>query len=626
MAEMYPPYMEQSSDNGALGEALVYRELAKLPDDWVVIHDYWRYYLGKKDTHVNYELDFIVLVPGKGFVVIEVKNWYAAEVRQGEWWFMARKGQYIKMEHKLSPLHQAYLGAKKLNSELCQVRRFADWYTSAERRGGRVEFHGLAVLLNQTAEELLPLAESVEKDAACAQENAVPLRDLYICGEDSLKDNLQARIEKLFSKDPRKQYLPLEPKHIKQIVSYLLPSFHLKGDPASFNRILEDATASVHSLLPMLESCHGGISVTGCAGSGKTWIAVREISRLYALHGASKRILFLCYNAALAEHMRRLPELHDGVASGVVDVFPFPSLCQEIVRTPFADRAEQRAWFLSLHSEHDLSAVADVLHKLRPEHRYDYIFIDECQDFQFSWGFVVTALRKLTTKIYYFSDDNQNIFVQGASRGFLPPTPTQIRLRRNLRNSAEIARFSSAMLSREHRMLPLDAPGLKVEIYRASEDVHERARLVSFWIDRLLHGSSSDRGERRVGVRPHQIVVLSPYASYKMTEQGEIPSPKCALPLVPRVSCRRPGCSAESLLSLWETDESIVMGTTIRAFKGLEADYVILVDVDSPLADDKALTQNDLYVACTRAKYGLVIIPRTVAGELYARSLQSAES
>ena len=67
--------------------------------------------------------------------------------------------------------------------------------------------------------------------------------------------------------------------------------------------------------------------------------------------------------------------------------------------------------------------------------------------------------------------------------------------------------------------------------------------------------------------------------------------------------------------------EPRVLGETVRSFKGLEAPFVILTDVNFP-KENSGFTPNDFYVACTRAKYGLYIVP-TVEGEKYIRELET---
>ena len=60
---------------------------------------------------------------------------------------------------------------------------------------------------------------------------------------------------------------------------------------------------------------------------------------------------------------------------------------------------------------------------------------------------------------------------------------------------------------------------------------------------------------------------------------------------------------------------------TIRSFKGLEADYVILTDIPKPTDDPTSgFSYDDFYVGCTRAKYGLYIVPMDEDAEEYARA------
>lgn len=62
-------------------------------------------------------------------------------------------------------------------------------------------------------------------------------------------------------------------------------------------------------------------------------------------------------------------------------------------------------------------------------------------------------------------------------------------------------------------------------------------------------------------------------------------------------------------LSDWKEGKGILF-STVRAFKGLEADALVVMDVSgfSPV-----LTQADLYVACSRAKHLLTVLT-TVEG------------
>lgn len=60
-------------------------------------------------------------------------------------------------------------------------------------------------------------------------------------------------------------------------------------------------------------------------------------------------------------------------------------------------------------------------------------------------------------------------------------------------------------------------------------------------------------------------------------------------------------------INKWEKDEGILF-STIRNFKGLEADAVVLIDVPKP-GSLPYFGKNDLYVACSRAKHLLTVLP-----------------
>ena len=67
--------------------------------------------------------------------------------------------------------------------------------------------------------------------------------------------------------------------------------------------------------------------------------------------------------------------------------------------------------------------------------------------------------------------------------------------------------------------------------------------------------------------------------------------------------------------------------STIKSFKGIEADCVIVVDADHPTRSNPAFTLEDLYVACTRAKTRLAILTQDHGvAELYQGENVTAHS
>ena len=152
------------SNMGEIGERLVYEALRQMPEDWTVIHNCWRHLLVKgpkklKKTrqHITYEADFVVLIPGKGILVLEVKNWQRAKVENGRWFRGNPDGSYEAVNHD-SPLNQAFLAMKHLRTEL--EKQFRWGYDGRSR----LECRCMAVLLGEIS-NYVNLTET-EHDAA----------------------------------------------------------------------------------------------------------------------------------------------------------------------------------------------------------------------------------------------------------------------------------------------------------------------------------------------------------------------------------------------------------------------------------------------------------------------------
>ncbi len=588
MATMYPRQVEASAQEG---EILVYEELQKLPEDWVVIHDCWQHYrTGKR--YVNCEADFIILIPRYGLVTLEVKDWSVpVRIHEGEWQHQ-HKGTWVGMGYKRSPLNQAHLAGRETVKHL-RIRNILPQ---------TFEHRSLAILLKQVPEELnTPIAE----DASIIRRAGDPaVASLYICGVDALRDGLQQRLQRLFSR--KHDYMT--PELMQLIVNHLVPCQYFRIDIATYNAMMERASAPIRRLLPMLELSRGGILVEGCAGSGKTVMACTEALRLaqrMEAEGRSGRILILCFNRNLARELTQLPALaeHLGGEQPRLDISTLHSYCIDRYLKPQGKEAQ----LLNFSGGEILTqaALEYVSPQLQPS--YEAIFVDEAQDFRREWWeHVIHPLLLPGGRLYVFADANQNIFCGEAA---LPALPTQVQLSTNLRNVRQIAALSTALLPEEARMEALDIDGVGVAITEGRDEPEERARLASRAIATL---------RETYHVLNRDIVVLSPWRSNNR---------RCSLSLIPEVAAP-PAIAYEDVASAAERhnsckghDAARVLGETIRAYKGLEAPFVILTDIPSEEAGQEAyFTRNDLYVACTRATVGLIIIP-TAAAESELRAL-----
>lgn len=407
----------------------------------------------------------------------------------------------------------------------------------------------------------------------------------YICCDELNPTQLKERLLGFFRHEKKLQY-QYNPQDILRV---LLPAMEFSMSFEQWTEFMERAAAPIHELLPMLEKSTADILVEGCAGSGKTVLAAREARRL-AERYPDKKVLFLCYNGFLAVHMLYQSGMKD--ASGApanLDVMTLNELCCKLTGK------------VDFFCDNDLSfSVVKELRKNKLP-AYDYIFVDEGQDFRPEWWPLIKAMCSI--RLHVLMDGNQNLYDRaGGKEKNTLSLPIHIKLRKNLRNTDKITRFSRGVLPEEGEIEPLGITLCEdVKVEAASDSPQQRAKTVRSLIKTL----------KKEGVQPSDIVVLSPW-----TEQNE----KSSLYfLKSEIDCRRmAGARPERLREHFErwvkarrNGIAGVFGETIKGFKGLEARYVILTDIGTPSSgtDETGFSENDFYVGCTRAQFRLMIVP-----------------
>lgn len=301
-------------------------------------------------------------------------------------------------------------------------------------------------------------------------------------------------------------------------------------------------------------SDEGYVAIQGLSGTGKTLVATEEARRM-AEDG--KRVLFLCFNALLRD------ELENTLADvSEVKVQTLAAFCQEL-----AGGMESKYHPALCERLADYEQDGDF--------PYDCVIIDEAQDFGFEglveFGFFET-LRAITAarggSLFVFYDPNQR--VQATA---LPPAlleaDTRLTLRVNCRNTREIALCSQSAVGLEMpaRYLEMSVDGELPRMCFSPQDGKAAVELVRAEISRM----------RKAGAK--KIAVLS--------------------------------CTNGRYPSMTEQDAGVPVYTA-RRFKGLEADGIVLIDVDaSSWLDDNNLVAEPgglVYVGASRAKRFLSIV------------------
>ena len=235
------------------------------------------------------------------------------------------------------------------------------------------------------------------------------------------------------------------------------------------------------------------VVIAGGAGTGKTLIAKEKAMRL-AREGM--RVLLLCYNRGLADHLREQCYRIKGL-----DVASFHQVCD--------------LWTRKVLAEHGIDCLADaqrdypgadLFNELMPIALsnavdrcgaiYDAIIVDEAQDFADDfWLPVEMLLTDLEDGLLYvFLDENQDIYRRSAR---IPVPGEPLVLDRNCRNTAAI-HDAAYMHYRGGPVQKSAIAGLPVEFIKAPT-LELQARQIAQLVTRLMQSE---------GIPAHDIAVL----------------------------------------------------------------------------------------------------------------------
>jgi superfamily I DNA and RNA helicase len=315
--------------------------------------------------------------------------------------------------------------------------------------------------------------------------------------------------------------------------------------------------------------------VRGCAGSGKTVLALEKAIRL-ARDG--KRVLLLCYNIPLAEWLRSRVK-HEGLD---IVVQHFHGLCQlaaEAAGLPFPvpDKPELLTEFYDLEAP----ALLEAALKTAALEKFDAIIVDEGQDFMPEWWILIEELLEdpKTGLLYVFYDPDQNIF--GRQFGFLMDE-AKLTLDRVCRNSRQITGFINGLAGTQHLPADFSIDGPLPEVHEVDSEAAERER-----VERIIRSLVQGKG-----VAPERIVVIGKRRRANSSLAGV--KVLAGFPLVDEASAQE--------------YTGKIRYATIYRFKGLEADCVVLLGFQKPVEGQVDRLQ---YCAASRAKSMLLAVYRT---------------
>ena len=548
MARMMPAYCP---DSAPPGERQLYAALATSPHTkgWIILHSLA---IADHMRQVEGEADFVVIVPDKGVLVIEVKSHQHLEVLNDGRWKLGNNTPTTR-----SPFQQAkeamYSIRQYLQQRQIALRStpmiYAVWFTHVRARTmlpPAPEWHEWQVL------DL----EDLRSDAPEAI-----LRTLAE-GTAHLDDKVRGFSSRAVGPDN---------KSAERFASILRPRFEMHAVAGDLRR------GRVFELVNFIEEQYQALDAmadnravlfTGPAGSGKTLLAMEAARREVAL-GRSGRLL--CFNtllgARLREDLKGMADLSVGTfhqeLRRVAGVEPPPNADTDFWDRELPDRALER------------------LLDQRVERASDFLIVDEVQDiarepFLDVLDLLVDAGMHGGRLLLFGDFERQAIFESADGRDLLKrrcPYLVFHRLTTNCRNMPRIG-YVVNTLSRLQ-------PGY--ENFRRQDDGVDPTFLTyEAGSDQSAQVVESIRKLRDEGFDLNEIAVLSVVRSGSTAETTTDPwllqilQPADGAP-------SRPGRLQHS---------------TIHAFKGLEAPAVVITDLDRRRVPN---FEPLLYVGLTRA-------------------------
>lgn len=569
MAQLIPPVnFDDGSFTGTYSEQLALETLRdQLTKDVRVYHSVemlWRERVNDHGAATRLregESDAIVLFPDNSLVVVEVKGKdfvYNSDTRE---WQLGKLGTPNPISKK-DPFDQARGNKYNLIKHLEKVIGQQGKVDSRVKRDCRFAYAVLFPLDKMTGQLPVNADESILFDANKLSDLGRLITTLAnkAGGHSTSSQNNDA----LTSADVH---------HAICGSLALVPCLNteFKGLERSLLRLTEQQK----SAFELIAGCRRAL-VHGVAGSGKTVLATEQ-ARRFAEQGLC--VLLLSFNDALGNMLAQ--RFVDEEFEGSIEASSFHDFCKRhcLKEGMDFDPGDDPQTFYYDIAPDMLSQIA------RLKHHYDAIIVDEGQDFRELWWMALQDCLKPDGRLFVFSDPQQDIFSAGGLSA-LDMGDNIYNLNQNCRNAKGIAEFCQTITPTTSVSLDNAASGGTV-----TEQVLTSSKKRIEHIHDLLNQYVLDNK-----ICSSRIAILSPFR--------------------PANTCLADGFST-SRLSLTQNFEDwrngdAVLQTTIKAFKGLEADIVFLIDIPVP-DTHPAFTSNDFYVGASRARSILHVFAKEVA-------------
>lgn len=554
---MIPPLPHINT--GSMGEKEIFNKLQNDPytHEWIALHSLD---MANHRRQISGEVDFVVIVPGKGVLCVEVKACHSIRRAGGLWYYGTdphpdSRGPFKQASEAMHSMR------KRLSAHNPSLSRIPFWtaviFPYAPFEIQSEEWHPWQVIDSRrfTSYSIGKLLEGVLEKARA-----------IIVGKQSASWFRPALAEPTTSQ-------------CSLLARALRPDFEFFESPkARVRRQNEEIKHYTEEQFVALDAMEANPRVlfNGPAGTGKTMLAIEMARRSCQ---AGRKALLLSYNRLLGKWLEeQTVELKSNVTCKTLH-----SYMLSVVGSPPWSQT-QDFW----QDELPLKAAEVLLESTDDSHLFDELIIDEAQDIlRENYIDVLDLSLKggLSSGFWsLFGDFEKQTIYQAANlsleqfrQTYAPQVPIY-SLRTNCRNKpriAELVHLLGGLRPHYARVLRPDDK-IEPEIHYYSDDFIQQSLLIN-----TLQRLYSD------GFPGNEIVILSPRTGST-----------CAAGKIQKSPWK------ERLKPIERASRGDVSYCSISSYKGMEAPVIVITDIDK-IEDN---TSNSLfYIAVTRALHRLII-------------------
>ena len=562
MAIMIPTdgYFEPKS-----GEKDMFDALKKLPDDYYVFHSYRLVQLIPDKGLNENEIDFLIFNPNYGCLFIECKNAIVSRTETGQWKYVRNENGIVKEINMKDPFDQAFSGQHNLFNKLRET------YPEYKDSINNCKFMVAVWFPKYTQEEI----DNTDFGPNVVKEIIMTREALLYKNETILQvQNLMERMNKVHIVCKYEEKIIEDGPGYKHALSYsdamtlyskvLCPTFkaivNVKKDyEQTYIELLDEQIVILDFLRHQRTA-----AISGASGTGKTLVAVERARRL---SNSGEKILFLCYNKNLRDW------LHKCYSSDLknVDFYTLDAFGCKKCKTS-----------LDSLSYYDLKDILET-EIIEDKFEYQHIIVDEGQDFgrdraddskilELFYEYCENPVDdKKNTSFFIFYDKNQLVNSKKLPT-YIQNVDSKLTLYKNCRNTKNIAATAYSLIELKPVLYDKAWTGEPSNFYIYNTVGELKTKLCNL-IDKLSKESINDR------------VIISCADSLKASDLKDV-------------------IVDESGINTVKTNGKKTKVFTCSTFKGLEADDVIIIDVNNDTFDEN---DKSFYVAASRAKKRLFV-------------------